>query len=262
MALAPRERALLDNAFGVVTEQRLICRQAVSPSLGRHRDYPLAAVISIRLERERFWGEMISALLPFGVLGILSVALAGWSTTWSLICLGLVVGVGFWQALRLLKPIPIIIITLAERHLLTGDDNPNALPWQRTLQEILTEVQQLWQPQRSGQQVATVILRGRRQDMAAAEEYVQVVQHQLMVLPGQKGPPGSALQLILQTASQRQGRITMTEAMMATGLSLQKIETELQDLIHRGYVLPENDLETGAVTYWFPELDRRGELQG
>jgi hypothetical protein len=261
MALAPREQALLDNVFGVVTEQRLICRQAISPSLGRHRDYPLSAVISIRLERERFWGEIAGALLPFVVLGTLSVALAGWSTTWFLICLGSVTGVGLWQAIRVLQPVPIIIITLSERNLFCNKDTSTALPWQRTLQGLLTEVQQLWQPPRSGQQVATVMLRGRRQDMAAAAEYVQTVQSQLMAFPEQKGPPSSALQLILQIASQRQGRITMTEAILATGLSVQKIEAELQDLIQRGYVLPENDLETGAVTYWFPELDRRGELQ-
>ncbi|USR89943.1 protein kinase [Phormidium yuhuli AB48] len=59
---------------------------------------------------------------------------------------------------------------------------------------------------------------------------------------------------LLKEAERKGGQLTVTQAVMATGLSFDKAERLLMELAKTGYVEVDNDVSTGAVVYRFREL--------
>jgi len=61
---------------------------------------------------------------------------------------------------------------------------------------------------------------------------------------------------LLAAAAARQGRLSVTEGVMATGKPFAAVEAELDAMAKSGYVGISNDPETGIVVYTFGELMR------
>ena len=59
---------------------------------------------------------------------------------------------------------------------------------------------------------------------------------------------------LLEHARRHGGVVSVTEGVMATGLSFKKVERALRDMLSSGYVDVQNDPETGVVRYVFHEL--------
>ncbi len=59
---------------------------------------------------------------------------------------------------------------------------------------------------------------------------------------------------LLQAAAERDGKLSVTQGVMATGLGFSTIEALLQELVRTGYVEVGNHPETGVVVYEFKEL--------
>jgi len=59
---------------------------------------------------------------------------------------------------------------------------------------------------------------------------------------------------ILSAAKAKEGRISVTDAVLATGLDFAEVETMLKGMVSSGYAEMENDLTTGVLLYWFKEL--------
>jgi hypothetical protein len=72
-------------------------------------------------------------------------------------------------------------------------------------------------------------------------------------LPG-KRPPRSTEELqvsLAQAAEQHGGRLTVAEAVVATGRSFKDVERELHRMVVEGYIEVDNDEETGVLVYRF-----------
>lgn len=59
---------------------------------------------------------------------------------------------------------------------------------------------------------------------------------------------------LLKAAESRGGKLSVTQGVMATGLSFQQVEALLNQMLKSGYVEISNDPETGIVVYDFKEL--------
>jgi TM2 domain-containing membrane protein YozV len=64
----------------------------------------------------------------------------------------------------------------------------------------------------------------------------------------------SAIVKLLKAAEARDGRLSVTQGVMATGLGFIEVEALLKEMLKSGYVDIGNDPETGVVTYEFKEL--------
>jgi len=62
------------------------------------------------------------------------------------------------------------------------------------------------------------------------------------------------LRTLLTAAREHGGRLTVTEGVEATGLSFEKIEETLRDMVASGYVDVDNAPDTGVVIYRFLEI--------
>ena len=60
---------------------------------------------------------------------------------------------------------------------------------------------------------------------------------------------------LLRAASKHNGRLSVTQGVMATGATFDRVEVVLRNMVDSGYVSVANDLETGIVLYDFHELD-------
>lgn len=60
---------------------------------------------------------------------------------------------------------------------------------------------------------------------------------------------------ILEAAKAQGGRLTIVQAVMATGLSFDDVEDLLKGMHKKGYAEIENDRHSGVVFYEFPGLD-------
>jgi len=56
---------------------------------------------------------------------------------------------------------------------------------------------------------------------------------------------------LVQAAEQRGGRLTVTEAVAATGRSFKDVEKALNKMVVEGYIDVDNDEESGALVYRF-----------
>lgn len=59
---------------------------------------------------------------------------------------------------------------------------------------------------------------------------------------------------LLKAADSHGGKLSVTQGVMATGLSFQQVEALLTEMLKSGYVELVNDPETGIVLYEFREL--------
>ncbi|MBD1823401.1 TM2 domain-containing protein [Cyanobacteria bacterium FACHB-DQ100] len=59
---------------------------------------------------------------------------------------------------------------------------------------------------------------------------------------------------LLKAAEARGGKLSVTQGVMATGLSFKQVEALLIEMLKSGYVEIGNDAETGTVLYEFREL--------
>ncbi|HIK07307.1 MAG TPA: TM2 domain-containing protein [Trichormus sp. M33_DOE_039] len=77
------------------------------------------------------------------------------------------------------------------------------------------------------------------------------------VVASQVHPPkGNELMIrLIEVAESRGGSLTVTQGVKATGASFAEVETALKEMFKSGYVKIDNDPVSGAVTYYFHELD-------
>lgn len=62
------------------------------------------------------------------------------------------------------------------------------------------------------------------------------------------------MQELLRAAEKRDGAISVTQGVAATGLSFSEVEERLREMVASGYVDVDNHPETGVVIYRFTEL--------
>lgn len=63
-------------------------------------------------------------------------------------------------------------------------------------------------------------------------------------------------QRLLQEAAKNDGRLSVTQGVMATGRDFTEIEQVLDGMVKSGFVGIDNDPATGHVVYYFPQLTR------
>jgi len=68
--------------------------------------------------------------------------------------------------------------------------------------------------------------------------------------------PESLRMKLLDAASRRNGQLSVTEGVMATGRPFEEVEAELDAMARSGYVGISNDPDTGMVVYTFGQLAR------
>ncbi len=60
--------------------------------------------------------------------------------------------------------------------------------------------------------------------------------------------------LLLREAHRGDGKLTVTQAVMATGQDWERVEGCLRDMVQAGYVDVDNEPHSGVIVYVFPEL--------
>jgi hypothetical protein len=100
-----------------------------------------------------------------------------------------------------------------------------------------------------------------------AEEQRYRIMRRAGVIPGAQPPQLVAAEVvkpltkdqlmvkILEAAKGQGGRLTIVQAVMATGLSFDEVEDLLKGMHKKGYAEIENDRHSGVVFYEFPGLD-------
>ncbi|GAX38358.1 TM2 domain-containing protein [Nodularia sp. NIES-3585] len=69
-------------------------------------------------------------------------------------------------------------------------------------------------------------------------------------------PTGNKLMMeLLKAAESKGGSLTVTQGVSATGAGFREVEAILKEMFKSGYVRIDNDPITGAVTYYFDELN-------
>lgn len=72
-------------------------------------------------------------------------------------------------------------------------------------------------------------------------------------LPPAPGQPNMRM-LLLQEAARHNGKLTVTQGVLATGRDFPEVEKALDDMLKSGFVGIDNDPDTGHVVYDFPQL--------
>jgi TM2 domain-containing membrane protein YozV len=57
--------------------------------------------------------------------------------------------------------------------------------------------------------------------------------------------------ILAKAAAQQGGQLTLNQAVVETSLSFEQVETTLNMMFKKGYVMIDNDLNTGAIIYYF-----------
>jgi hypothetical protein len=81
------------------------------------------------------------------------------------------------------------------------------------------------------------------------------VRGQLAGVPGSPSGP-NVRQVLLQAAEKNDGKLSITQAVMATGCDFAEIEVILDEMVKSGYVGMDHDAATGHMVYYFPQLSR------
>jgi hypothetical protein len=69
-------------------------------------------------------------------------------------------------------------------------------------------------------------------------------------------PSGNQLMVALIRAAEiKGGSLTVTQGVSATGAGFAEVEATLKEMLKSGYVRIDNDPISGAVTYYFDELN-------
>ncbi len=67
-------------------------------------------------------------------------------------------------------------------------------------------------------------------------------------------PRQTVQQSLLKAAQQNGGALTVTQGVVATGLTFEQVEESLREMVAKGYVDVDNAPDSGVVVYRFPEL--------
>ena len=67
---------------------------------------------------------------------------------------------------------------------------------------------------------------------------------------------------LLQEAQRGDGKLTVTQGVLATGMDWERVERCLRDMVQAGYVDVDNEPGSGVIVYVFPELAGRAQLVG
>jgi hypothetical protein len=70
---------------------------------------------------------------------------------------------------------------------------------------------------------------------------------------GKLKPEQLRLELV-RAAARTNGRLSVTQAVLATGADFKVVEDALQSMLKSGYISIDNDPDTGVIVYTFPEL--------
>jgi hypothetical protein len=73
-------------------------------------------------------------------------------------------------------------------------------------------------------------------------------------LPAAESP--NVRQVLLQAASKNDGKLSITQAVMATGRDFGEVQVILDEMVKSGYVGMDHDPSTGHMVYYFPQLSR------
>lgn len=69
-------------------------------------------------------------------------------------------------------------------------------------------------------------------------------------------PVPNLRQILLQEAARHDGKLSVTQGVLATGRDFEEIEKTLDGMLKSGFVGVDNDPATGHVVYVFPQLSR------
>ena len=72
--------------------------------------------------------------------------------------------------------------------------------------------------------------------------------------PARREAPTDLRTLLLREAHRGDGKLTVTQAVMATGEDWERVEGCLRDMVDAGYVDVDNEPHSGVIVYVFPEL--------
>ena len=64
---------------------------------------------------------------------------------------------------------------------------------------------------------------------------------------------------LLQEAHRGDGKLTVTQGVLATGMDWERVERCLRDMVQAGYVDVDNEPGSGVIVYVFPELAGRAQ---
>ena len=67
-------------------------------------------------------------------------------------------------------------------------------------------------------------------------------------------PRQTVQQSLLRAAQQNGGALTVTQGVVATGMTFEQVEESLREMVAKGYVDVDNAPDSGVVVYRFPEL--------
>ena len=87
-----------------------------------------------------------------------------------------------------------------------------------------------------------------------------ILQHNKSVVTLRKGDKAKTEKaqdlrtLLLHEAHRGDGRLTVTQGVMASKLDWERVERCLRDMVQAGYVDVDNEPESGVIVYVFPEL--------
>lgn len=72
--------------------------------------------------------------------------------------------------------------------------------------------------------------------------------------PAPLAPRQTVQQSLLKAAQRNGGALTVTQGVVATGLTFEQVEEALREMVAKGYVDVDNAPDSGVVVYRFPEL--------
>jgi len=88
----------------------------------------------------------------------------------------------------------------------------------------------------------------------SASLHQPAIQRVIQPLDLQQAYRNQAIVDLLKAAEARGGKLSVTQGVIATGLSFFQVEEMLQEMLRTGYVEISNDPETGVVVYDFKEM--------
>lgn len=91
-------------------------------------------------------------------------------------------------------------------------------------------------------------------DYAPVPEQVVIPVTQARPVPEAAKTPEQLMIDLTRAAAQRQGRLSVTQAVIDVGCTFEEAEKTLKQMLKAGYVGLSNDPNTGAVVYEFTEL--------
>jgi hypothetical protein len=109
-----------------------------------------------------------------------------------------------------------------------------------------------------GQFIDLFRMRGLVKDSNIREGYLphpRLAQRVATPPPPPALPPRQTVQQsLLKAAQQNGGALTVTQGVVATGMTFEQVEESLREMVAKGYVDVDNAPDSGVVVYRFPEL--------